>query len=371
MTKVCVVTLFKHNYGAFLQAYASQRFLETLGYEAEVLDYDYYRDRTVLGVYVGRIKKPVSFCKNIIYKLTRYRVSRQRDIIMEQCAQETIKQTKNYRSYKLVKKNPPDADIFIVGSDQVWNPGLSEQGFLSRLLEFVPDSNKVLCSYAASVGRKTLSEKAKNLFTEHLKRFDCISVRETDAVSIIGKMTEKSIEVHKDPALLLNAIQWNQFAKKIDTDRPYIFLYLAQKSQELVAFAEKMARDNNWGIVDCHANVNYRISNSINGDRLLSPMEFVGGIKDAAYVVTNSFHCLVFAIHYQKKAYVKIPPKGSSRLTELLEDMKLERLTDTREICQGEQKEIYQYAQAYLDAERQRARDYLINLKNIKKSKNE
>lgn len=369
MSKVCVVTLYKHNYGAFLQAYASQRFLEDLGYEAEVLNYDYYRDRTILGVYIGRIKSPVSFGKSVVYKMTRQGVAKARDAIMEKCADETIRQTPYCRSYKKLKKNPPEADIYITGSDQVWNPNLQEQGFPSRLLEFVPDGKKVLCSYAASVGVKSFSDKAKALFRENLKRFDRISLREASSVPLLKEVTDKEPVLHKDPALLLNADQWDRFAKKIDTDKPYIFLYLAQRSPELVAYAEKTAKEKGWGIVDCHANVNYEISESVNGKRILSPQEFVGGIRNAAYVVTNSFHCLVFTIHYQKKAYVKLPPMGSSRLSELMESMKLERLSDPKEIADSELDGIYHYAPEYLNAERERAKEYFLSLDELLKAK--
>ena len=174
---------------------------------------------------------------------------------------------------------------------------------------------------------------------------------------------DKRIDVHVDPTLLLGTEKWNCFAEKINTSRSYLFLYLAQKSPELIAFAEKMAKENGWDIVNCHGNVRYEVTNSINGKRYLTPMEFVGGIKNAAYVITNSFHCLVFTIHYQKKAYVKIPPHGASRLRELIEHMGLERLTDNTQIKDNEEQQIYQNVSAYLESERKHSREYLLELK--------
>ncbi|MGB4091250.1 MAG: polysaccharide pyruvyl transferase family protein [Ruminococcus flavefaciens] len=371
MLKVCVVTLYKHNYGAFLQAYALQKILEDLGYEATVLDYDYYNDHAILGVHLGNVKKPVKFVKLIVNRMLRVGTIRKRDRVLEECAKKKIKQTTYYASYKDVQNHPPQSDIFIVGSDQVWNPSISEQGLLSRLLEFVRDDNSIICSYAASVGVKKLSEPSKQLYKKHLSRFDCISVREKESVPIIKELVDQEIDVNVDPALLLEPKKWDGFAEKITASKPYLFLYLAQKSPELIAFAEKLANDNGWDIVNCHGNVRYHVTSSINGNRYLSPMEFVGGIRNAAYVVTNSFHCLVFTIHYQKKAYVKTPPNGASRLRELIERMKLERLTDSTQIKDHEEEEIYKNVSTYLDSERIRSREYLLELKEKFQSKSE
>ena len=367
MTKVCVVTLYKHNYGAFLQAYALQRFLEDLGFSAEVLNYDYYNDRTILGLYIGKIKNnPFRFLKSIAYKLSRYSVSKKRDIIMEKCAFERIKQTNYYKSYKELKSNPPFADIYIVGSDQVWNPRLQEQALLSRLLDFVNYPDSVLASYAASVGVKQFSDVEKNIFHNHLNRFDSISVRESNSVSLLSELTNKAINVNCDPALLLDANKWDCFKTDIMTSKKYVFVYLAQKSPELIKFAEELAKVNKWDIVDCRANINYEINYSITAKSILTPMEFVGGIKNASYVVTNSFHCLVFCIHYSKRAYVKIPPLGSSRLAELIENLQLERLTTPEVILEGEESLIYKNANAYLNNARNNAADYIKELENIR-----
>lgn len=369
MSKVCVVTIYKHNYGAFLQAYASQKYLESLGYEAVVLDYDYFRDHAVLGISLKKLRKPLLFFKELIYRLLRYRFSKQRDKMLEQCAAEMIRQTKYYRSYRDVQKNPPETDIYITGSDQVWNPKISEQGFLSRLLEFAPEKGKILCSYAASVGVQSFSEEEKKLIQTNLNRYDCISVREPASEQMIRELTDKEIFLHRDPTLLLSAKQWDLFKKEFPTDRPYLFIYLAQNAPELVQYAVDLARKNDWDIIDCHGSANYYIKGCANGSRFLSPMEFVGGIKNAAYVVTNSFHCLVFSIHYQKRAFVKLPQKGASRLSELISSMSLERLLKPEMIEEGDEKEIYSLTDEIMLLERKKAADYLLELGRLSNQK--
>ena len=365
MRKVCVVTLYRHNYGAFLQAYGLQRFLENLGYDATLLNYDYFKDHAILGISLSKIKHPVSFVKSITYRLLRYRVSKDRDRIIGNSAVEHLKETDYYRTYKSVRNNPPAADIYITGSDQVWNPTISEQGFMSRLLEFVPDGNNVLCSYAASVGVKEFREEIKKEIRMNLNRYDRISVREPASAEMIRDLTDKVISLHKDPALLLTTEQWDKFQVKVETNRPYVFIYLAQNDPDLIEHTIKIARKHNWDVVDCHGSVNYHIKDCANGNRILSPMEFVGGIKNAEYVVTNSFHCLVFTIHYKKKAYIKRPPKGAGRLSELIDNMSLERITQKELINDNELNDIYSKTEVYLANERIKAEAYFHELNVI------
>lgn len=367
---VCVVTYYKHNYGAFLQAYGLQNFLNSNGFEAKVLNYDYAHDKTILGVPLLRVKKPLSFVKSIIYKCLIYKNARKKDILFEVCACQKIGETKYYKHYKSLKKDIPEFDIYVTGSDQVWNPFMAEQGILSRFLEFAEGKKTaVLCSYAASLGISYLNGEVKNLFREHLKRFDKISVREQRSIVTLEEVTSKPIVVHKDPALLLNTQQWDEFAEPYKTDKPYLFIYLAQKAPDLIEFAKDLAQKQGWDIINCHGSVHYSIENTINGTQILTPMQFVGSIKNAEYVVTNSFHCFVFSIHYKKKVYLKLPPKGSSRLEELLEGMELYRLCDSTIIDDGEEEEIYSLVDEYLNAERIKAKEYFCELAVLSEEK--
>lgn len=369
MVKVCVVTLYKHNYGAFLQAYALQQFLKDKGYEPCILDYDYFKDNAILGISTNRIRNPVSFLKSIAYRISRYRVFRQRDVLLDQCAKKMMNQTKYYKHYLDVKKDPPMADIYITGSDQVWNPTISGQGFASRLLDFAPENGSVLCSYAASVGVKEFSRKVQYEIRNHLKRFDRISVRELASAEMIRDLTDKVIVLHKDPALLLTKEQWDRFQVKVESQKPYIFIYLAQNDPKLVAYASHLSEQQGWDVVDCHGSINYHINHCVNGNRILSPMEFVGGIRNAAYVVTNSFHCLAFTIHYKKKAFVKMPPNGAGRLSELIHAMSLERITVPELISDSELVGIYNKTEACLASERKKAEEYFSDLNEVLKKK--
>lgn len=365
MPKVCVVTLYRHNYGAFLQAYALQRFLERAGFDAELLNYDYYNDHAILGISVKRLRHPASFAKTAAFRLSHRGAFRERERAIGRCVEASLLESARYRTYGAVKKHPPKADVYMTGSDQVWNPTISEQGFLSRLLDFAPNERNVLCSYAASAGVPAFSDQTAALMRTCLARFDKISVREPATEAAIRPLTDREIVIHRDPVLLLPAEDWDGFAEGAKTERPYIFIYLAQKDPELVRYAIDLSEKTGFGIVDCHGSINYSIPNCVNGKSILSPTEFVGGIKNAAYVVTNSFHCLAFSIHYHKKAYVKLPPKGAGRLSELIGGMSLQRLLQPEPIRDGEEEEIYTHTADFLRAGQEAARAYLAELSRI------
>lgn len=365
MPKVCVVTLYRHNYGAFLQAYALQRFLERAGFDAELLNYDYYNDHAILGISVKRLRHPVSFAKAVAFRLSRRGAFRERERAIARCVEASLRESAFYQTYRAVRKHPPQADIYMTGSDQVWNPTISEQGFLSRLLDFAPNERNVLCSYAASAGVSAFSSQTAALMRACLARFDTISVREPATEKVIRPLTGREIVLHRDPVFLLSAGDWDSFAEGIKTERPYIFIYLAQKAPELVRYAIDLSEKTGYGIVDCHGSINYSIPNCANGKRVLSPTEFVGGIKNAAYVVTNSFHCLAFSIHYHKKAYIKLPPKGAGRLSELIDGMSLQRLLQPEPIRDGEEDGIYAHTADFLREGQKAARNYLAELSRI------
>lgn len=371
--RICVVTFYNQNYGAFLQAYALQKFLINAGYDPFVLNYNYSKDHTVFGVPLIRIKSPYSFVKSVIYRMLIYKTSRKNDRVISEAAEKNIVQSAYYRTYDEVVNNPPYAEIYVVGSDQVWNPNIFEQGFPSRLLLFANNQSSVICSYAASIGILYLNGAKKRAFLEGLRRFDSISVRESRAAITLKDVTDKKILVHRDPALLLSANEWSEFSKSVYDSKPYVFLYLAQKSPDLINYAKNIARKNGWAIVNCPAGVRYSIKcENKNGilNNVLSPMEFVGGIKNAAYVVTNSFHCLVFSIHFKKKAYVQIPPKGSARLAELINSIGLERLTNPEEMIDSEIDRTYENADAFLSNVRSSALEYFADMERIWKEKN-
>jgi hypothetical protein len=145
-----MITMYKVNYGAFFQAYVLQRTLEGLGYAPELIRYDYLRDGMIGEVPLDHLRTPVRFFKEAAVSILKGREHRRRNAVIEECVQRRLRESPQYyKTYRKLEKQPPRYDIYLTGSDQVFNPRLEPRAYKSRLLAFAPGR---MASYAASAG---------------------------------------------------------------------------------------------------------------------------------------------------------------------------------------------------------------------------
>lgn len=363
--KVGVITYYTDNYGAFLQAYALQKTMEKLDYDCELINYDYIHDNTLLGRPWSNIRNPVRFCASILKRIILLKRIRKKSIIFQKSLDKNLRFSKQrFKSVKQLIKTPPQYDIYLTGSDQVWNPNIYPHGFKTRLLDFAVDKRGKLVSYAASIGLKELPHNKIGLFKEYLIKFDSISVREEEAKNILNEIINKDIHRHLDPTLLLSKNEWHKFGKKVnEINEPYIFVYMLAKQPELINFANHLSEKLNLKIVSAGTGINFK--NRIIRDKFLSPEEFIWSIANAEYVVTNSFHGTCFSIIFNKRAHIFIPPSVQCRIVELINDCKLNRLLEDNIIENTDIEALYNDAEMYLEKERKKAYDYLNNLRYL------
>lgn len=222
-------------------------------------------------------------------------------------------------------------DLFITGSDQVWNPHFAATDF--HLLTFARSDQKF--SYAASFGVSSLTNQSSEYFKKRLSDFSAISVRETEAVSLVGAITghKGSAQQVPDPTMLLSYDDWCRISEKhkpafVD-ERKYIIVYaLHQFSAVNQARVECYAKDNNLQII--------QIMGDIYNPRhvIPSPLEFVWLIFHAEAVFTDSFHCSVFSILSRRPFVVFDRTDGqemSSRIHTLTKKFQLSQAMCTEE----------------------------------------
>ncbi|MEG1462784.1 MAG: polysaccharide pyruvyl transferase family protein, partial [Anaerorhabdus sp.] len=178
------------------------------------------------------------------------------------------------------------------GSDQVWNPHY--QGNEYEFLTFAPKKKRL--SFAASIGVENIPEDAKWYFGKNLSDMEYISVREERAAQIVEELTGRVADVTLDPTLLLDRTQWEIAAKKpqLDIEEQYICTYfLGEVPEAVTKFAEKVG-------------LKVYSLNSENDKTLftIDPAEFLYMIKNATYVLTDSFHAVAFSIKFNKEFYV-------------------------------------------------------------------
>lgn len=303
--KIALLTIWREkNYGAELQAYATINVLQQLGCDVKMIDIrlsdcSHLNWKGYIGRFISQLgpshRKFCSFWKKY------------------------IPTTERYKSIKEIQLNPPQADIYIVGSDQVWNPKLTNEFATLYFLNF-GDINIKRISYASSFGTDmwkypNLKDEVKTL----LSRFDYITCREDTGVEILKGDFGVNAEHVIDPTLLIE--DYSSLTGET-TERNTLVYYPLTTDPELEAFSLKLAKELNL------IPVNNKFCTTILGfaewDRV-SITEWVKNIAEAKFVVTRSFHGMVFSILYKRQFAVLAGSHGrSTRLTSLLEMLGIE-----------------------------------------------
>ena len=308
--KASIITMTStYNYGATLQAYALHRFVQKLGYDCYIIDHmsSAEKHRTIKLTDFSRenIKKmPYKFMLERGYKR------------FEDFYTQHMNMTKRYATMDELKSNPPDSDVFISGSDQVWNP---KDPKLDRfLLDFVPE-DKCKISYAASMGNPTLPDEKKATYIEALKRFNAVSVREQEACNMIQPLTDKKVNINCDPAFLLDAEEWRELESPVKglKENDYILCYMIHMPVWFNEWIDELRKKTSLKIVFVGLN-GYRPVNCDKYVRDAGIGEFLWLIDNAAAVVSSSFHGNVFSLIFGKKLISTPDKKRPDRIHNLL-----------------------------------------------------
>ena len=184
MKKVAIITVLDNtNYGTYLQALALGLVIKNLGYKVEIIDYvrSFMTKKSILS----RSKNPIKRIYNTLFNIPQQEKLKKKDKAFLQHFLTLTPQT--YISFQALKDNPPIADIYVTGSDQVWNSTYNRGIDKSFFLDFVPSNSKRI-SYAASIGMKDFPKEEKNEVYNLLKQYSHITVRENDAKNILKQV---------------------------------------------------------------------------------------------------------------------------------------------------------------------------------------
>ena len=313
------------SYGAALQSYALQQFLFGCGIDNEIVDYrcDYMEKEYKSLIKIVKGKELKSFVGSVVKmpnKIKSLRLSKSfQDRFMKKSKLVTREKIESIRD---------NYTIFIAGSDQVWSPicvGFDKTYFL----DFARPEQKY--SYAASFATSEIPQELQGEYSELLSDFRYCSVREDSGKKIIESLTDKTADVHVDPTLLLDAKQWDKIAGERIIKEKYIFLFNVLKPKKMIEYAVKLGKEKNLPVY--YLNDKHLPISGIKYAKPVAADGFVNLIKNAEYVVTNSFHASVFSIIYHKNLVMEFDNeiKRNIRSEELLKQLSI---TD-REIKEG------------------------------------
>lgn len=321
MIKIGIITFHRAiNYGAVLQTYALQKYLNSHNYNAEVIDYRCDYMENFYKIFSLKNKS----IKQIIRGVMNFGFAYKKKRNFYNFLKQNIKiSAKTYNKANIVTSNN-QYDKFITGSDQVFNYACSNFD-KNYFLDFVQDSRKKF-SYAASFGMKVIPKQYIEEYKILLSTFAKLSIRETTGQDIIRGLLGKETELSLDPVFLLNKREWEDLAKKPKENR-YILIYKLNTSDLIFDFARKLSKLTGIKIVALNFDlVDQLKTTDIKGIYAASIEEFLGYFKYADYVVTNSFHGTAFSIIFHKNFYVEALQKDfkpNDRVESLLNLTKL------------------------------------------------
>ncbi len=338
MMRVGILTIHKlNNYGSVLQAYALQSTVNKLGFRGEIIDYSVHHTPTVLLGYaihacreqglrllaISIFHYGIEFIQQRIGKLTRHdsHCIPMSEIFDEFRDSHLVLSRESYSPEKL-RLNPPDYDIYISGSDNVWLAdnrfGISD-GAARYYLDFVPE-NKTTTSYAPSMGDPNVSDRHLERFKSLLENIDFLSVRETSTAEFICQITGRVVTTVCDPTLLLSREEWDiLLPEKVSpaSEKPYLLVYVIHPldfDSPAFQFSRYISQKLGLEII----NIGYHFNEGKPVYSNVTVSEFLTYFKNASLVVTNTFHGTIFSIIYRKSFYAFKPRAGPTRISDLL-----------------------------------------------------
>lgn len=332
--KISIITLsLLDNYGSVLQTFATQYLLTSMRYDVSIIHYkpEYVSlplyKRVITSIRENGFKKTLSISVKIVHTniSNRHHIIRQKHIFSE-FRSKYIQFTDNTYNERILETNPPESDIYIAGSDNIW--GVNSEGKVSQtkkpyFLTFVPQ-NKLKLSYATSMGIPKIHPTQKDEFRKYLENIDYISVRGESTAKFLHELTGRNIANTLDPTLLLTKEEWaEKFNLTSQKDKPYILVYVIYKfprKSEIYKFSKILAKIIGMNI----KYIGYHYRHGLPQYNDVEVEDFLKLFMNASYVITNSFHGTLFSIIFRKTFYTFTPWGYPTRITDMLSSISLQ-----------------------------------------------
>ena len=312
-----------YNVGASLQAYALLSYLKSLGHQVEIIDYkpDYLKHYELWGVRNPRYNRPIFREIYNLLKLPKRIKNRfsKRKKSFDDFTKKYLCVTKNrYRTNQEMKNGRISADVFFAGSDQIWNTLFQNGKDPAFYLEFAPES-AICASYAASFATDDVAEEWKEKVAAWIKKLDFVSVREKSGLGILNNLGREDACQVVDPVFLLSRDTWEALLDNKKENEDYLLIYDFDNNQELNEQAMDIAKKNGWKIYSIFPN---DICNKCFYNE--GPLEFVNLIRNAKFVLSNSFHATAFSIIFERQFRVfERKEKINTRMRDLLSGLEI------------------------------------------------
>lgn len=309
------------NYGSALQSWALKEAVNNLGYHAKLIDYcpEILKDKDPLNPFknmwdkdeesIKMVELTMPAIKENYYKFEKFytdRFDRTKKVY-----------TKDNFNDVMIDEN---IDGFVCGSDTIFcvdEFGIDD-GYYAN---YDCMKNSYTVSYAASFGDSHFNEETYKLLDERLKNFKAIGIREDGMVPYIKKRVNVPVSKVIDPTLLLKKEDYQQIIAPDQKREKYLLLYARRYNPKMSLYAENLAKEKGLKIIEISLRATNKDIHEMRYDAGVE--EFLELVKNAEFVVTNSYHGMIFAVQFQKQFVVFSREQCDTKITELLKTMGL------------------------------------------------
>lgn len=357
-----------HNYGAMLQAYALQEAVCKLGYSCEVLDYRFPYIDQWSGIRTWKdLRQETGFLWGTLRWIRRLYSGYYRRQTAAQKKFNNFMRGKFRLSHRVYfdanELRNADYNAIFFGSDQIWNPALTN-GIASEYFgDFVDTDKTKLIAYAASCGKSSLPAEYEDALLPMIRRFHALGIREDGFTQWLREVHGLPAQTVLDPVFLLKKQDWDALLK--DTPRtieePYLLVYAFDAEDEIYNLARRIAGEKKLRLVS----VCYKPNKNLKDILQLTdcgPLEFLRLLRNASFVCTTSFHGEAFSIIFEKDFYCIGHPIYAQRNSDLLkllglQDRMISKAEGVQQILPCE----YTEANYCLDKFRNEAMEFIVN----------
>ena len=312
-----------HNYGSMLQAYALQRILtNVLCVENEIIN---FRSKAQKRYYQLQDKKNITL-KQKILKLfigNNDNALEKKFLLFENFLKEELILSQEFNNEDEVVEYSKKFDYLITGSDQIWNTYCLDFSWLY----YLPFANGNAIAYAPSMGPDAMNKVSVDNYPkikDSVLKFKSVSVRELGTAEVIKTISGQDAEILVDPTLLVEKDEWDRLAGEeplIKDD--YIFMYHPFVNKEIYRISKNISRHTGLPVIVSNKLFNKaELHNRLTGKHLrykldCGPKEFLNLVKNAKYVISGSFHAVVFSIIFQRP-FVALDGIKDNRMSQIL-----------------------------------------------------
>ncbi len=304
------------NYGSALQTWALHQVIKKLGYQPVLIDYcpEILADKNPLDPFKNMWDRSEDACRRVEAMLPAITVNYEK--YNKFFAERLEKTSRKYTADNFSEVVEEGVYSFICGADTIFCP--DEFGIDDGYYAEYPVMRGNTISYGASFGDPHFTEEDYRILDERLQNFKAMGIREEQMIPYIANRTTIPVQRTLDPTLLLDAEEYSEITADRENREKYLLFYSRRFTPSMERYAERYAKAHHLKIVD----ISLRDRNEIGDHEMAYEAgveEFVSLVKHAEFIITNSYHGMLFSIIFRRPYVIFSREQCDNKIKEVSE----------------------------------------------------